>query len=215
MASKKGKINLVYQVESDILQHSKLSKLSFRRDASYFTGRAGIIRILNFILGTGSLACMWQGYYPEKLGKERYEELIRIMKSSQFSGYYASTNTLTSMVLGGCASGITLIFLFLLYFFMEVRCDLLWERVNQKLHVLACVLSIVAAFCDVMSIQEIQELNCGSNKCALDKHGTKRTKYEEEFYPPYFIFHYAAFVGFLSNAMLYSIASRIWLRNED
>ncbi len=66
---------------------------------------------------------------------------------------------------------------------------------NQRAHVLACVLSVAAAFCDVMSIQKIQEQNCGTLRCREEIYNTKNFKYEEPFYPPFFLYHYIAFVS--------------------
>lgn len=200
-------MNLVYQVESDILQYSRLSKLSYRKDASYFVGRAGLIRIMNLSLAVFSILFMLTGYGPSKLDPENEseQELIRMMKSESFSGYGISLLTLISIILGGCTGVISLIFILLLYFFMEVRCDLLWEKVNQKAHVLACIISVAAAFSDVLSIQEVQAHNCKTKRCEDDLHNTKTTKYEEAFYPPYFICHYTSFVTNYSILVSYLI----------
>ncbi|CAL8143152.1 unnamed protein product [Orchesella dallaii] len=205
--------SLVYLVESDILLHSQITKLSLRRDPQYFTGRAGIIRIGNLLCAVLSVGLLTSGFSPETITDT---ELIRKMGSDSFSGYHISVYTYVSFAAGGVTILITFVFLVLLFLFMEVRCDLLWERINQKAHVLACIVSVLAAFMNVMSIHDVQYKNCKTVRCKEEEyHDTKITKYEEVFYPPYFFQHYLAFIGFLTNAMLYSIASRVWLRNDD
>ncbi|ODM95291.1 hypothetical protein Ocin01_11398 [Orchesella cincta] len=207
------KTSLVYLVESDILLHSRITKLSFRKDPHYFAGRAGIIRILNLFISVLSVCLVIPGFHAETVTDT---ELIRKMGSDSFSGYRASAYSFVSLSAGGVTILITVVFLVLLFLFMEVRCDLLWERINQKAHVVACIFSVVAAFANVMSIHDVQYKNCKTPRCLDEKyHDTKVTKYEEVFYPPYFFQHYVAFIGFLTNAMLYSIASRLWLRNDD
>lgn len=125
---------LVHQVESDILQYSHLTKLSCRTDPTYFTGRAGIIRILSLIMASLSTALMFEGYYPSLLDPNDPEEsqTIAMMKSNKFGGYGQSYYTISSIALGICTITISGLFIFLLYFFLEVRCDLIWEKIVSK-----------------------------------------------------------------------------------
>lgn len=62
---------------------------------------------------------------------------------------------------------------------------------------LACILSVAAAFCDVMSIQQIQEINCNTLRCREEVHNTRNLKFEEPFFPPKFITHYISFVSLI------------------
>ncbi len=186
----KSEKTLVYQVQDDILALSKLSKLSHRSDPSYFTGRAGIIRVVNLLLAILSIVMMTPGYHevnlwdhvlynsgdirhtvdphhhlegsghsqnvnmtgtpsPPGVGtgtdkdsvdrndpnvNEDLLDIIRKMKTNgTFSGYKRTYFTIASIGFGGCTLLISGTFVGLLYWFMEVRCELAWERVVSRL----------------------------------------------------------------------------------
>jgi len=189
----KNEKTLVYQVQEDILQHSRLTKLSHRSDPTYFTGRAGIIRVVNLVLAILSITMMTPGYNevnlwekihyhhedirhtsvnhgpgtstttakpidnstgtgtgttttpaPDSYGGTGVEnvdrndpnvnedllDIIRKMKTNgTFSGYKRTYYTMASIGFGACTLLISGTFVGMLYWYLEVRCELAWERV--------------------------------------------------------------------------------------
>lgn len=127
---------LVYDVESDTLRHSKLTKLSYRTDCGYFSGRAGIIRLINLLLSSVGIFLLTPGYNPETYAADENDQpgIISEAKNITFAGYGDTVYTLCALVFGGCATLISLTFVVMLFFFLEVRCELAWERVVSARH---------------------------------------------------------------------------------
>jgi len=179
--------------------------LTWKVDNSYFTGKAGGLRIFTLFLAVATFGAGLPGYTATP---------------DLYVGYGASPLIPLSMAMFSICILINTVMVFLLLCFREVRCQSKWDDWNTKLFACASAIAAVAGIIELGGIFHTRSKNCGVNpKFSCSDSDMYKNRLQKPTKPELHLvfkdWHYVSVCGKLLCAMAYSFASRIFLKNND